>query len=448
VTASPDPAPAADSPPPGSAAALDGLHLLDPPPEVSDAELAALPPIVSVDDHVVEPPDLFAEFLPRRWRDHPDAPRVERRGVAHLGFEGGTNYQVRYTDDPSAPQADCWVYAGVVNPLKRHIAAVGYPREQMTLSPATFDDMRPGCFDPAARLADMDLNGVHASVCFPTMARFAGTLFLSGDDRDLALACVRAYNDWMLDAWSATDPQRLVPLAILPLWDVGLASAELERVAARGVRAVAFPELVHNLGLPSLHSGLWDELFAVANAADVVLCAHIGTGASSPVSSDGPPAVQASLSSANSAACLADFIFSGVLERFGRLRLSLAEGQVGWLPFQLERMDDVWREHRAWGGVAGRLSMPPSGYFRRQVFGCFFRDPHGVANLDAIGVGNVTFETDYPHTDSTFPFTRQVAASLLRGVRPEVVEAVLWGNATRMLGLDPPPGCDGSVLPG
>jgi predicted TIM-barrel fold metal-dependent hydrolase len=141
------------------------------------------------------------------------------------------------------------------------------------------------------------------------------------------------------------------------------------------------------------------------------------------------------LSSLNSAACLADFIFSGVLERHPNLRLSLAEGQIGWVPFQLERMDDVWVEHRAWGGVAGTLSMPPSDYFRRQVYGCFFRDPHGVANLDAIGVDNVTYETDYPHTDSTFPYTRQVAAELMRGVPDDVVDKVMWQNAARLLHL-------------
>jgi predicted TIM-barrel fold metal-dependent hydrolase len=413
-----------------------GDHLLDPPPDVTEDEVARIPPIISVDDHVVEPADLFDSFLPARWDNHPDRPHVQRRGIAFLGFEGGTNYQIEYTDDPDAEQADCWLYAGICNPLKRHIAAVGYPREQMTLTPATYDTMRPGCYDPVARLADMDINGVQASLCFPTMARFAGALFLSGADRDLALDCVRAYNDWTLNVWSATNPTRLVPLAIVPLWDPQLAAVEAKRMIDAGVRAIAFPELVHNLGLPSLHSGEWEHFFSVCNEAGVALCAHIGTGGTTPVSSDGPPAVQASLSSLNSAACLSDFVFSGVLERHPNLRLSLAEGQIGWVPFQLERMDDVWVEHRAWGGVAGTLSMPPSEYFRRQVYGCFFRDPHGVANLELIGVDNVTFETDYPHTDSTFPYTRQVAAELMRDISDEIVEKVMWKNAARMLHLD------------
>jgi predicted TIM-barrel fold metal-dependent hydrolase len=414
----------------------NGDHLLDPPPDVTDDEVSRIPPIISVDDHVVEPADMFDEFLPKRWDGHPDRPHVVRRGIASLGFEGGTSYQIEYTDDPDAEQADCWVYAGACNPLKRHIAAVGYPREQMTLTPATYDTMRPGCYDPAERLADMNLNGVRASLCFPTMAGFAGRAFLAGSDRNLAVDCVRAYNDWTLQVWSATDPARLIPLAIVPLWDPELAANEAQRMISLGVRAIAFPELVHNLGLPSLHSGAWERFLAVCNEAGVALCAHIGTGGATPVSSDGPPAVQASLSSLNSAACLADFIFSGVLERHPNLRLSLAEGQIGWVPFQLERMDDVWVEHRAWGGVTGTLSMPPSGYFRRQVYGCFFRDPHGVANLETIGVDNVTYETDYPHTDSTFPYTRQVAAELMRGVSDDVVEKVMWKNAARMLHLD------------
>lgn len=414
---------------------VSGEHFLDPPPDVSAEELARIPSIVSVDDHVVEPADMFEDFLPSKWDSHPDRPRVVRRGISFLGFEGGTSYQIEYSSDPEVEQADCWVYADICNPLKRHIAAVGYPREEMTLTPATFDTMRPGCYDPFARLVDMDFNGVEASLCFPTMAGFAGTLFLNGSDRELALDCVRAYNNWTVDVWSAVNPKRLVPLGVLPLWDPVLAVDEVLRLVDMGVRAIAFPELIHNFGLPSLHSGEWERVFSVCNEAGVVLCAHIGTGRSSAVAIDGPPAVQASLSSANSAACLSDFVFSGVLERHPDLKLSLAEGQIGWIPFQLERMDDVWVEHRAWGGVAGTLSMPPSEYFRRQVFGCFFRDPHGVANRHIIGVDNITYETDYPHTDSTFPFTRQVAAVLMRGVSDGDVNKMLHDNAAKLLGL-------------
>jgi predicted TIM-barrel fold metal-dependent hydrolase len=152
-------------------------------------------------------------------------------------------------------------------------------------------------------------------------------------------------------------------------------------------------------------------------------------------SPDAPPAVQATLSFNNAMACLSDWLFSGLLERHPTLTLALSEGQIGWIPYILERADDVWVEHRAWGGVAGRLTMPPSAYFRRQVYGCFFRDRTGIALLDRIGTDRVTVETDYPHTDSTFPHTRQITAAALADVAQDVVDAICAGNARRMLRL-------------
>ena len=124
--------------------------------------------------------------------------------------------------------------------------------------------MRPGSFRADDRLSDMDINGVEASQCFPNMfVRFCGQRFLSGKDPDLALLCVRAYNDWMVEEWAGPSGGRLVPLCIVPLWDAELAAEEVERNAARGVRAVCFSELPGNLGLPSIHSGYWDRFIDV-----------------------------------------------------------------------------------------------------------------------------------------------------------------------------------------
>lgn len=414
-----------------------GAHQLDGPPEVSAEELERIPPIVSVDDHVVEPAHLWQAWLPRRFAQDPASPRIERRGLEGLSFQGGTSYQVSYTDDPSAPQADCWVYEDLVVPHKRHIAAVGFARDDMTLSPITYDEMRPGCYDPYARLADMDLSGVGQSLCFPTFPRFCGQTFQEAHDKDLALACVRAYNDWMVEEWCQADPARLAPLIIVPLWDVELAVQELERNVERGVTALAFSEVPYHLGLPSLHSGYWDPLFQACADSGVVVCMHIGSSSRMPSTSpDAPPAVQATLSFNNAMGCLSDWLFSGLLERYPDLTLALSEGQIGWIPYILERADDVWREHRAWGGVSGRLSMPPSGYFHRQVYGCFFRDQVGIELIDRIGVDRITLESDYPHTDSTFPYTRHLAAHALKGLGQSVIDAVCRDNALRMLRRD------------
>ncbi len=168
-----------------------------------------------------------------------------------------------------------------------------------------------------------------------------------------------------------------------------------------------------------------------------MVCMHIGSSSKMPATSvDAPPAVAASLSFNNAMASLSDFLFSGVLVRFPDLNLAYSEGQIGWIPYILERADDVWHEHRAWGGVADRVPEPPSTYWHRQVYGCFFRDRHGLESLDRIGEDNVTYETDYPHTDSTWPHTRKVAMELTAGLAPDVVRKIMRGNAIRMLSLD------------
>ena len=392
-----------------------------------------LPMIVSVDDHVVEPPDLWQRWLPAKYRER--GPRVERRGIESMTFLGGTRYDIVYDD--AAPPADCWIYEDLVAPNKRHVAAVGFPREEMSLSPITYDEMRPGCYDVKERVADMLANHVDVSLTFPTFPRFCGQTFLEATDREVAEACVYAYNDWMVDEWCGESDGHLVPLVIVPLWDPELAAAEIRRNAERGVHAMCFSEIPPHLGLPSVHTDHWDPMFAACAETDTVVCMHIGSSSKMPsTSGDAPPAVQATLSFNNAMGSLSDFLFSGVLVRFPELKLAYSEGQIGWIPYILERADDVWSEHRAWGGVADIVPEPPSTYYYDHVFGCFFRDQHGLDSLDKVGVDNITFETDYPHTDTTWPNTLAVAEKMMAGLSPEVQYKILRGNAIRMLSLD------------
>jgi predicted TIM-barrel fold metal-dependent hydrolase len=153
-------------------------------------------------------------------------------------------------------------------------------------------------------------------------------------------------------------------------------------------------------------------------------------------SGDAPVAVAATLSFNNAMASMTDFLFSGVLVRFPGLKLAYSEGQIGWIPYVLERADTVWVEHRAWGGVRDTIPEPPSTYYYRQIYGCFFRDQHGIDALEKVGVDNITFETDYPHTDSTWPDTQRVAAELMDGLPDDAVYKIMRGNAIRMLSLD------------
>ena len=281
----------------------------------------------------------------------------------------------------------------------------------------------------------MDVNGVEASACYPTFPRFCGQTFAEAADKELGDACVVAYNDWMVDEWCGDSGGRLIPICLVQLWDVERAAAEVRRNAARGVRAVAFSEIPVHLGLPSIHSGYWDPFFAACEDTGTAVCMHIGSSSRMPATSpDAPPSVTATLGFGNAMTSVVDFLWSGVLVRFPRLKLAYAESQIGWLPYVLERIDDVWEDNQGWAQTK-HIPEPPSTYFHRNVWGCFFKDQTGIDQRHKIGVDRITFETDYPHSDSTWPDTRAVVARLLDGLPAEEVHQILRGNAIDLFDL-------------
>ncbi len=396
-----------------------------------------LPKIISVDDHVIEPAGVWADRLPTKYLD--SGPRIVRAPVKEMQFLGG-----KFTATPDAPgaagdQVDWWFYEDLRRPLLRLDTSVGYAREDITLKGITYQDMRPGSFLVPDRLADMDINHVEASLCFPTMPRFCGQTFAEATDKELALLCVRAYNDWMVEEWCAPSGGRLIPLIIVPLWDPVLAAAEVRRNAERGVHAVCFSEIPPNLGLPSIHDkdGYWLPFFEACNDGKVTINMHIGSGSKMPSTSpDAPPAVGSTLTFANCCFSMVDWLMSGLFNKFTDLKIAYSEGQIGWIPYILERADTVWRENRGWGGIADKVLQPPSELFRDHVYGCFFDDPHGVRSINEIGIDNVTYETDYPHSDSTWPHSLKIAEEQTAGLPDDIVYKVLRGNAIEMLSLD------------
>jgi predicted TIM-barrel fold metal-dependent hydrolase len=395
-------------------------------------EIERIPKIISVDDHVVEPAHLWQTWLPAKFKEA--GPKVVRRGVRKINFAGAASYKEEFDED-SPTKADTWVYEDLVYTHKRMVAAVGYPKDEMTMTPITYDDMRTGCYNPKARLDDMDANWVEASACYPTFPRFCGQTFTEGKDKDLGNACVIAYNDWMVDEWCGDSKGRLIPICLIQLWDPRLAASEVHRNAARGVRAVAFSEIPVHLGLPSIHSGYWDPFFAACEETGTVVCMHIGSSSRMPATSaDAPPAVTATLGFGNAMFSLVDFLWSGVLVRFPKLRLAYAESQMGWIPYILERIDDVWEDNQGWAGTKV-IPNPPSTYFHSNVWACFFKDQTGIDMRHKIGLDRIVFETDYPHSDSTWPDTRAVAARLLDGLSDAEVHQIVRGNAITLFDL-------------
>ena len=395
------------------------------------------PKIISVDDHVIEPPNVWQDRLPEKYKAV--GPRVERHPVKSMTFIGGKFAYEMGEEGSDGPVADWWMFEDKAIPHTRLAAAVGVPREEVTVTPITYEDMRPGCFDQKARLEDMDVNWTEAQMCFPTMPRFCGQTFTEMHDKELGLLCVQAYNDWMVDEWCAGTDGRLIPLMIVPLWDPQLAADEVRRNAARGVTATCFSEIPPFLGLPSIHSGEWDPFFEACNETGVVVNMHIGSSSRMPsTSEDAPPMVGSTMTFANCMMSMVDFMMSGVLVRYPNLKLAYAEGQLGWIPYILERADKVWEHNRGWGAVGDAVPEPPSTYYYRQMYACFFDDEFGLTEeaLNRIGPSNIVFETDYPHSDSTWPHTKEVASKLMGHLSPELQRKLVRGNAIELLQLD------------
>jgi predicted TIM-barrel fold metal-dependent hydrolase len=400
--------------------------------------MTALPRIISVDDHVLEPPDLWWSRLPTRLREQ--GPHVVREKGAWA--RTGTN-QRDWVSDPDADGAtwsDVWHYDDLVLPLQRNIAAAGFEADEPS-TVVTYEQVRPGTFQRDARLDDMDANHTDVSICFPNMSRFCGQMFLERADKDVALPGVEAYNDWMIDDWCGHErPARLVPLTIVPLWDPELAAAEVYRCAAKGSHAMTFSESPPALGLPSIYSGAWDPLFRACEETDTVISVHVGSSSKlMTTAADAPADLTLCFLYINAELAFCDWLYSGVLQEFPGLKLVLSESQVGWMPFAMQRLDNTWKKSvgrmRREGRRAAEL---PSSVVPGRVFGCIFDDLAGLKQRDAVGLRQILVETDYPHTDSTYPHSEKVLSELVTeaGLSDDETTRVLRTNAIAAYGLD------------
>ncbi|HEX3707550.1 MAG TPA: amidohydrolase family protein [Mycobacteriales bacterium] len=395
------------------------------------------PKIVSVDDHVVEPPNLWQDRLPAAMKEK--GPKVHYAPKGDVTFVGG-KLTVSMGEPGSGPDVAWWLYEDLKRPLMRLDASVGFERDEVDLRLVGYDQMRTGAYSVKERLEDMDANWTESQMCFPTFPRFCGQTFLEAKDKDIALECVKAYNDFQVEEWCGDADGRLIPLIIVPLWDAQLAADEVRRNAARGVRATCFSEIPPFLELPSVHdkNKYWDPFFAACAETGTVINMHIGSSSKMPsTSKDAPAAVGSTLTFANSCYSLVDWLMCGALERFPSLKIAFSEGSIGWIPYVLHRADVVWEENRGWGGVADTVKRPPSELYYEHVLGCFFDDPYGLMNIDAVGINNIAYESDYPHSDSTWPNTRAVAEQQMKHLDDDVIEKIVRGNAIRFYDLSP-----------
>jgi predicted TIM-barrel fold metal-dependent hydrolase len=371
--------------------------------------------LVSVDDHSIEPPDMYDRHLPEKFKSL--APKIVRNDQG----------------------IDLWVFQGQETSTPFGMAAtVGWPHDEWGFNPGSFTELRPGCFDIHERVRDMNANGVLASMCFPTMAGFNARTFTEAGDKDISLVMLQAYNDWHIDEWCATYPGRFIPLGIVPMWDVDLAVQEVHRIAKKGCRAISFLEAPHSQGYPSFLSGHWDPMLEAIVGENMVLCLHIG-GASSLVMQPPEAPIDHMIVIPTQVTMLVaqDLLFGPTLRKFPGLRVALSEGGIGWIPFYLDRVDRHFK-NQTWlhNDFGGKL---PSEVFREHILACFITDPSGLEARHRIGVDILAWECDYPHTDTTWPESPELLWRELQDARTtdEEVDRITWQNALRFFDWDP-----------
>ena len=341
-------------------------------------------------------------------------------------------------------------------------AVAGTNKSEWSQTAKNYDDMRPAFYDPEARLSEMNAAGILASLCFPSFPRFCGQTFFEADDKDLALRCVRAYNDWMLEEWCGSAPGRYIPLIIIPLWDPKEGATEIRRNAARGAHAFCFSENPEPLGLPTIWDPdrYWDPVWDACQETETVVCMHIGSSSRLPSISRVFPWTfnQAWAATVVSSGALLTWLLGPVFRDFPGVKIALSEGGIGWMPAVLERAAQI-AERRSALLAKGEYTDPETRMvsydparaldlrdydiyevFREHVYGCFIEDLHGVANIRQIGIDNVMIETDYPHSDSTWPDCLSVAHAQL-AANPTLTDheryKLLRGNAERLFNFTP-----------
>lgn len=370
--------------------------------------------LISVDDHIIEPPDLFDAHLPERFKA--DAPRIVRR------------------DDG----ADVWRFGEVEVPNVALNAVAGRPREEYGVEPQSLEEIRPGCFIVDERVKDMNACGVLASMNFPSFPGFAARLF-AVEDEEFGLALVRAYNDWHIEEWCGAHPGRFISMALPVIWNAEKCADEVRRVADKGCHSLSFTENPAALGYPSFHDPYWDPLWAAICDTDTVLSIHLGSsGQLSFPAPDSPPDVMITLQPMNIQAAAADLLWSRVLKEFPDIRIALSEGSTGWVPYFLERVDRTYDMHHRWTGQDFGNRMP-SDVFREHFLTCFISDHTGVYLRNQIGIDNICWECDYPHSDSAWPDAPEELAQLMNEAGVTEVEAakITHQNAMDWYSFDP-----------
>jgi predicted TIM-barrel fold metal-dependent hydrolase len=364
--------------------------------------------LISVDDHLVEPPGMFEGRLPSRLQAN--APKVVESEEGH----------------------EVWVFDGRVFFQVGLNAVVGRKREDWKVEPTRFNEMRPGCYDIDERIHDMDINGVWASVNFPSqITGFCGSVFSRCSDPELGLAVTRAWNDWFFEEWYSPYPERIVPMGITFLGDAQLGAEEIQRNAARGFRGVTLPEQPHRIDMPSIFSGWWDPIIEACAETDTVICLHVGSTGVAPMPNDAPMVpLGATLFGQLSLNACADWLWSGYPAKHPGLKIAMSEGGIGWVAMLHDRLENI--VDRSGYGQYFKGDVRPAEVLLRNFWFCTIDDPSTLVTRHTIGVENIMFETDYPHGDGTWPDSQAVFERYFGALPDDEIAMISHENAAAL----------------
>ncbi|MEE2677410.1 MAG: amidohydrolase family protein [Myxococcota bacterium] len=372
-------------------------------------------PIIDCDSHVNEPPDLWLERVASKWKDR--VPRVER-------VEGG----------------EMWFFDGGKEKWPVGLTAVaGLSFFDFKPMGVTYETMRPGSFDTKARLEDMDADGIYAQILYPSVTLKGAKVY--GDDRELQVACVRAYNEWLTEFCEGSGG-RLVANAIVPTTGVDDAIAEVERALSAGHRGCVISSFPNGSLEPKPED---DRFWAFAESANLPISVHIGSFIQGGFTSRqrqswsslafvGAAALTKAGGQTLPAVC--DILFSGIFQRFPRLKILLVESNIGWIPTLLEQADDMFMRYRWYTGAVQEQKEFPSDIFQRNFWATFMVDTVGMDLRHRMNIDHLMWSTDYPHSGSDWPHSRLVIERVFRDVPRDQVKKMLHDNCKALYGLD------------
>jgi predicted TIM-barrel fold metal-dependent hydrolase len=365
--------------------------------------------LISVDDHLMEPPETFEGRMPKKFEAR--APRV---------IETEDGHQVWSIDDTPYFQVG-------------FMAVAGRPKEDHRVEPARFEEVRPGCYKIKDRIKDMDINGVYASVNFPSgVTGFGGTLFSELEDAEFGLACTRAWNDWLFEEWHQAYPDRIVPLGITFLSDPEKGAEEIRRNAKRGFTAVTMPEQPHQQGLPPVFDAYWEPIIRACAETETVLNLHVGSSGFAKMP-PGAPMLElgATMFQAMAFQSCAEWLWSAWPARYPDLKIAMSEGGIAWVGGLIDRLDSIMARSGYGKGWPAK-DVTPSECLRRNFWFCMIDDPSTIPTRYSMGVENIMCESDYPHGDGTWPDTQQVIHELIGDLPVEEIRMMTHENAAKL----------------